>query len=1035
MADTASDRPGSPLDDYIAALTNLYRAARSPKPETIARWIHDKKHHRVAATTIADWVPPRPGVPRDAAKFQYFAECLHSYAGKAWKEDVARRWEQRRDAAYKERRRNSAKPQQHVEAHGAGTHLGRLLAEFVDPIELEVHQPIAIDEAPDPSALPPYVRRDHDARLDDIVAQAAAGRNRMVVLVAGPSTGKTRALWEALPPLREAGWRLWHPWTPMWPQALQDGIAQVEPRTVLWLNETQRYLGAEVTDRERIATSLRELLTDTRRTPVLIVGTLWKDHYDTLIGTHGSAARRLLTEAEIVPVPSAFTGADLAALRRAGDARLNLAAEYADAGQITQYLAGGPALIDRYENQVSPAARAVIEVAMDAVRMGHRNVLPHQFLHDAAATYMSDTDWDETEEENWFEQALAETSRRCMGVRGPVTPIHRRPLRSRTRPRHPEPGVGGTAAGAVYQLADYLDDYGRRTRATHIPRIEFWEAAAEHCDRESQFTLGVTAAARNLRRDAAQLWKNAAGQGDVAAACELAALFQSTHPDDDRPLSWLAAQGFLDDLGSLSPLLNRSETMHPSPHTRITAWVDPDRVRLQHADAEDLHSVLRELQEAGAVHKAKAIATRAATCDTLDIDAQISLLCAMPELVGPEEAKALANRIDLSQLSPADHLEYVGALVYGLHHIGEFEKARAVADLIDPDHLPPVAGFFDLNHVLEILQMGGLPEKAKAVAARVAATIPLDEPAGLAGLVADLSHAGMTEQMKTLAARIDPVAIQVVDHSTEYAADDIARIHFGGLFALITALRDIGENGKATAIAAHIDVTHAGLDNPKRLAAQLKILRELGEHDKAKALADLIDPGKLAITSVSGVTELMREMRSANVAPSNILTALADRASSTTDPHELSALLEALCELGSRQDAITAAGRAAPHVNLSRPTRGIHQLLTILGKLEARTVIDTLVARIDPDQLVARPPYNERGWNVWVSTAAWEKGIHAVTGQLEDLGATELVTAIRARLAEAGRSPVRNTQGGRYVFGRDPSDGSPAPMWTWEDLT
>ncbi|MFF9147540.1 hypothetical protein ACF1BN_22065 [Streptomyces sp. NPDC014861] len=61
-----------------------------------------------------------------------------------------------------------------------------------------------------------YVRRDHDTRLEAVVDAAKAGRSSFAVVVGGSSTGKTRALWEAVGGLPD-GWRLWHPLSPTAP--------------------------------------------------------------------------------------------------------------------------------------------------------------------------------------------------------------------------------------------------------------------------------------------------------------------------------------------------------------------------------------------------------------------------------------------------------------------------------------------------------------------------------------------------------------------------------------------------------------------------------------------------------------------------------------------------------------------------------------------------------------------------------------------------------------------------------------------------
>ena len=184
---------------------------------------------------------------------------------------------------------------------------GRPLAEVTDPFALEVHRPVQPEDAPPGlPVLPPYVPREHDEVLGQVVAAAADGRSGIAVLVGGSSTGKTRACWEALALLRDRdpAWRLWHPIDPSRPDAALAELAGVRPRTVVWLNEAQFYLdpaGAGLG--ERVAAGLRELLRDPARGPVLVLATLWPEFWDSLTAFAHGAARGTCWPGTTSPCP------------------------------------------------------------------------------------------------------------------------------------------------------------------------------------------------------------------------------------------------------------------------------------------------------------------------------------------------------------------------------------------------------------------------------------------------------------------------------------------------------------------------------------------------------------------------------------------------------------------------------------------------------------------------------------------------------------------------------------------------------------
>ena len=137
---------------------------------------------------------------------------------------------------------------------------------------LGVHAAISVPGVPD-EVPPEYVPRDVDAAEFGVRAkvEAAAQRGGFVLLVGGSSVGKTRCAVEAVKTLLPDWW-LVHPAGP----AEVTALAQAPPpRTVVWLDELQRYLDGE---HGLTGAVVRALLTATH--PAVIIGTLWPDRYN-----------------------------------------------------------------------------------------------------------------------------------------------------------------------------------------------------------------------------------------------------------------------------------------------------------------------------------------------------------------------------------------------------------------------------------------------------------------------------------------------------------------------------------------------------------------------------------------------------------------------------------------------------------------------------------------------------------------------------------------------------------------------------------
>ncbi|MEU8653648.1 hypothetical protein AB0C53_28185, partial [Streptomyces sp. NPDC048737] len=482
-------------------------------------------------------------------------------------------------------------------AQGAGRPIGDLRGDVRLVLDggLGVHPALDSDGARDRfGILPAYIRRDHDARLRTVVDAAVAGRSGIAVLVGGSSTGKTRALWEAVAALPD-GWRLWHPLSPTAPDAALAALADIAPKTVVWLNEAQHYLGPDPRG-EQVAAGLRELLTDPSRAPVLILGTLWPEHWDTLTtrttpDRHPGA--RALLGGHKIDVPKAFTPADLAALDATGNAdpRLTQAAQNAADAQVTQYLAGVPYLMDRY-HAADGATRALIHAAMDARRLGAGLHLPLSWLADAAPGYLTDTEYHALDAD-WLPQALAYVTAPCNGIPGILTPVNTSRSRNQRTRQRPAP----RPQGPHFLLADYLDQHGRHHRAETIPPIDFWSAAAHHAHPADLTALGNAAWDRGLYRDAAQLHKQATHHS-IYAAAHLVSRLRALFPTDRRPAQWVAAHVTLDDPDAIAWLLE--ELRGDGADAQVTVLAERVAAHAALDDPGAVAALLRELREAGA---------------------------------------------------------------------------------------------------------------------------------------------------------------------------------------------------------------------------------------------------------------------------------------------------------------------------------------------------------------------------------------------------------------------------------------------------
>ncbi|MFF1711528.1 hypothetical protein [Streptomyces sp. NPDC058268] len=406
-----------------------------------------------------------------------------------------------------------------------------------NPVRLGVQPAPGPDETAD-LPLTEYLTRPHDETLRQRLARTAATNDAAFVLLVGRSaSGKTRAAYEAVAAVLP-DWPVVHP-------ADADELAawieasRIGPRTVLWLDEAQRYLNGA--PGERAARALGRLLD--QDAPLAVVGTMWPEHLRRLTENRRDSrdesphTQALLTGRHaMITVPDTLSGDSSAvAAAAARDPRLAAAVRAAGPGnRVLQHLTGGPELVRCWDmgpdQWFTAPEHAVLTAAVEARRLGHTSAVPARLLMEAAAGFMDSTAR-ATAGKEWFPAAISALT---TPAGGPVPLIAERYARD----------VGDPDS---YRPDDYLEQHIRRVRAHRAPPAGFWTGAAHARTADDLYALAGAAELRRRYSCAAELYKHAVEKGHSRARAVWAVLRETT---DGRaaaeetaatdPLAWAA---------------------------------------------------------------------------------------------------------------------------------------------------------------------------------------------------------------------------------------------------------------------------------------------------------------------------------------------------------------------------------------------------------------------------------------------------------------------------------------------------------------
>lgn len=899
------------------------------------------------------------------------------------------------------------------------------------PARLEVHN-AADPAAPQAGRIPEltaYLPRTHDDRLRGVLGDVlSGGPSRLVMLTGESSTGKTRALYEALIALAPHS-PLLHP---VDARDLVEMLAagRVRPGCVLWLNEAQRFLYGP--DGHEAAGKLRAVISATAG--IAAVGTLWNTPYwneltNPVPSRSYDQAKALLTQPALavrIDVPAHLDAEDLNAWRQhaqsGSDQRLNqaLTAGIAD-GRVVQHLSGGPELVAAYfaDDQggqlFTAAEHALITAALDARRLGYRGPLPGALLAAAADGNLAPRH--RSPDPDWARAALnaLATGRRADGTHTSI----RSTLTALT--------AVYTRSGAVpaYEPADYLHQQCRSMRAEQYGTPALWTALIGHATRpDEQAVLGQAAWDRGLRTTAVRLWYKAATAGyPISGLAELGdeldpgrhgAMYSATHAD-------------LSNTKALRSILfhlhrTRAEKAFTVLSDRIAANVDV-------TDPAAAQLLLFDLHRSNARNALVVLADRVAAHTDLTDPYEVGILLERLGQVRAEQATTAllardpAARVDLNRPGA------VAKLLQTLRELGA-EQDTAVLLARDP------AAHVDLTQpsfvasLLDELQKAGAVQAYAALANRAATDADVSSPYSVPDLLAELRKARAERAFTILANR---------------AAAHIELSRPGDGARLFQELREARAE-QAITILAERAAAYSDFTKPWQAASLLDALREAGAEEAVTAFAgravdhtDIADP--------NAVTWLLSALWKAK-AESAIEALLArDPATHVDLTESVYLLLANLREVGADHAFVVLAERAAAHTDLSQPAAGL--LLSELHRGKAEAAIAILLDR-NPAESLDLTNIDPLTASVLLKTLR-EVGAEQAATVLETRAAVGANLADRRMVpflyenlkkAEAERAAAlfleRGKNAGIYPdqfapHGREP-DGTPSRPWTFESI-
>ena len=493
------------------------------------------------------------------------------------------------------------------------------------------------------------------------------------------------------------------------------------------------------------------------------------------------------------------------------------------------------------------------------------------------------------------------------------------------------PALGTGIAG--YRIADWLEQYGLRTRRKENGPPSLWDALAAYAVANGDLNrLGASARQRGLKRHAAALWTKAAAAGDIHSALGLlSCLGRPSEEDFRRAARWAAVTCPLDDSQAVADLFHQLvETGDDDAVASLLARDPAASVGLD--DPQGIAYLIGALKTVGASDAITLLAARAASDVSLSRPPDVAKLLNTLNSAGVDDAVAMltgraAAYADIEPSGRVAGLLY--AMVDAYPQAGDAANVLAVRAASDVSLGHP----YHVAEVVDALVTVGADDAIDALLDRELEThISVDDAGGVAELLEALISAGADDVVTALGAR-------AAAHANLDWASSVAH--------LLKALASAGARQAIDVLLARQPAEHVSLDYSNTVIELLKTLEELGASDAVTALAARA-AAQSSLDQPWDVAWLIRAL--ASLGEDKAVGALLARNPagnvSLHDAGGLSGLLKALMHSGSNDAVAELASRAGPSASLDHPAaNAVPELEKALREVGASDAADILAAR------------------------------------------------------------------------------------------